>query len=307
MTQEEGEFSLPPDTIWEKYGALTQRQVSRKRLKQELAKFTAEYSAVKKGQKTSEWSDQIDDLLAQCLQALERRELGIGWHCYKAAQRTYLYMLDEDRKRQSEVQSRAIAVRNEAEKKLKGSWRYETIKEYLPDPNEEGTPKYSTDKIVEASKILDGYHDNVYERLKIINSRLNALTIFIILVITIWLIVPESHGLEFSKVVGGSKIPDYFWMTVLLFGIMGAIFSGFIFTSRETLYGKIPFQLLGTSLIFARLAVACLSALVMVIFLLAGIIKYDNINFEWILALAFVSGFSEQFVLRTIKTMSEET
>jgi hypothetical protein len=305
MTQETDPCSLPKDPWWEKLKPRSSpRRITRKRLKQELTVFHAEYCALRQAHEPCEWTLYIDSLLSNCNNALKRGELGVAWHCFKDARRTSLYLLQNQRP--EEVQSRAHAIRNEADKKLKDSWRGRTIKEYLPDPKCDQPPVvFEAEKVVMAARLLDGFHDNTYERLSIITSQLNILSTLILLVVLLWLGIAPTTLEDYSMVAGNQISPLIFWLTVILFGCMGAIFSGFVFTSRQGLREAIPDLQLSSSLTIARLSVACLSALITTIFLTSGIINLGQEGFEWILALAFVSGFSEQFVLRTAQALSQ--
>jgi hypothetical protein len=87
---------------------------------------------------------------------------------------------------------------------------------------------------------------------------------------------------------------------------LGAVFSGFsssIVTDRKKT--RIKSELSTSTLTFARLSLAMVSAIFISIFLLSGVLNLHRPSLELLLAIAFASGFSERLLLRAIDSVSK--
>jgi len=64
---------------------------------------------------------------------------------------------------------------------------------------------------------------------------------------------------------------------------------------------QIPDQLLNSWLTISRPLFGAMSALAISVFLLSGLIQFGDLTQNLILAISFVAGFSERFLLRAVE------
>lgn len=319
-------------------GSGSTNSVSRARLEAELAVYEPEFGRLKAlAEAVPQTADgapsqagvsgvlhtsveEIEELIKRCKSALEQRDAITAWHCYKAARRTELYLLEVLQPEM--LQARAEAIRQEARRKLKSSWRGQSIEELLKkcsgphtkegseDHTKEGSESSEgqhlkpckAEYVVAAAKILDEHHDNTYQKINIIEARLSLLSFGALLALVGWLLIGPLLGAP--SCLSGASIPSYvFWLAVVLLGAVGAIVSGFIVTGKGSQEQKIPDLLLTTRFILARLALGSLTALAVSIFLSSELITLgkESASCELVFAAAFISGFSERLVLRAVE------
>jgi hypothetical protein len=244
----------------------------------------------------SAWKAEIAALLADCDAALQRGDAEKAWRCFKAARRTELYLVNHVRP--GAVRTRAWALREEAAKKLAASWRGRSIAAALAERNDQAP---SVHDVVDAARLLDEHHDNQYQRLAIVGRRLGLLTLGTLVALATWLVVdPRLGPSDGAAALEGRG----FWLAVMLMGFVGALVSGFVATDQRAAERAIPLQLLGSQLIYARLALGTLSAVAAALLLASGIVTLFEQSFSPRLALAaaFVAGFSERFVVRAVES-----
>jgi hypothetical protein len=88
--------------------------------------------------------------------------------------------------------------------------------------------------------------------------------------------------------------------------LIGAIVSGFTSSfSRDQKKTRIPSELSTSTITFARLVLAMVSALAVSIFLVSGVLNFPKPSYELLLAVALVSGFSDRLLLRAIESLSK--
>ena len=87
-------------------------------------------------------------------------------------------------------------------------------------------------------------------------------------------------------------------------GLMGATVSAL--TSTKSISSeRVPLQQAQTSVLLGRLALGPLSALAVATILGSGIVKGQVPDYSTVLGVAFVSGFSERFVLNSINVYAQ--
>jgi len=220
-----------------------------------------------------------------------------GWQLFKASRRLELYAVAPD-----ERLARARSILREAsdDEKSLSSWRKTTIMELLADGQGKLDVNITPDRVVQAAKILDEHHDNVYQKLIIIQARLKVLAILTVFALAYWIVAPPPIA-NLATIA-----PRIFWCTIFLSGIIGAIISGFTSSiKKEGKRARIPLELSDSSITFARLALGALSALAVTIFLISGLLKLGELRYELMLTIAIVSGFSERLLLRAIEAVSK--
>jgi|GEM_PF-385583 len=297
--------------------------ISHRRLRQELAHLReehaylcslpvapppdAEVEDVEAGEPAAShgpWWSRADVLLWQAGRALEDLDLELAWSCLKGASRFTLYGLAE--RKPARLRSRARAALREAQQKLTG-WRQETVVGLLAGPDGQTLrDDLPVEHVVQAVEILDGHHDNVYQRLDILKKRLRNLTLVMGLVWLVWMAITWVAVPGPANELLGTTLAGWrFWGTVSALGLMGALLS--IFISIRTRAGKsrIPIELADNWVTVARLGIAVLTAIMAVILLHSQIINLglESAQLTWAVALA--AGFSERLVVRALEQVAE--
>lgn len=97
------------------------------------------------------------------------------------------------------------------------------------------------------------------------------------------------------------SVADTFWWMVVLAGLLGGLISAFTSAiSSDIRKSNIPAELSTQTVTFARLMLAALSALAITLFLTSGLLSFEQLSYELILAIAVVSGFTERLMKRAV-------
>lgn len=91
--------------------------------------------------------------------------------------------------------------------------------------------------------------------------------------------------------------------SVILFGVLGAAFSGVLSLANAS-EERIPQLLLHFSAAMSRVSLGAVAAYVVFTFLDGGVLPFEPQNQNAILALAFAAGFSERLLVRAVKAAS---
>jgi len=244
--------------------------------------------------------DGLANLLKKTSEALKANEVELGWESFNAAQRmeTQIYhamahsisSLHDFGKDQFE--GRALNVFTEAQRKLSG-WRKEVVSGLL---EKKGTLKKNPNlsEVIQAQHVLSEYFSNGYRRLNILSSQIKYLEIMAILAVLTW--IPMLIFKPYLDTESGSVFSPFLTLSTLLFGILGACISGIFRLEKRSTQQKIPEQLESMVYMIARPLVGAVSALAVVIFVLAGILDIGSQTPGLYLAAAFIAGFSERLL-----------
>jgi len=187
----------------------------------------------KEGEETSPWKENSLQALRCAKQALYVCDPDRGWRYFYLAELMSLYLLDEKK-----LRGFAKATLNEAEEEL-SLWKKKSVQDLL---GKDGVLKEKVDKnqVYLAREILQDYICLVYNNLRIARFQLRILVILALVLIglSIWILTNLSGQIEINN--------GFFLSSVGLFGAMGGTVSGIISTSRGTVKGKIPEQLLNS-------------------------------------------------------------
>jgi len=257
------------------------------------------------------WEERSRELRDIAWQSLEEGKSEKGWRCLKAADRLRLYSVGEE-ERLAEAKSILAEVNDESKQISK--WRREYIRELLTDSDGSFKSEVNAEELVRVKRTLDEHHDNVYHKALILKSRLRLLTLIGLMAIVMWIIRPPLspvvRSLAFTE--ADSPAPSsllstrWLWFAVILSGILGAVFSGFSSSmSSDQKNTRIPAELSTSTVTFARVALSMVSAVVVSIFLLSGVINLSKLSLELLLVVAFVSGFSDRLLLRAIESIAK--
>jgi len=288
------------------------RPVSLQRLDNTIQTFQPELEALIEDQQKKYgntinfgWDKRSKEFLEAAKKALTDYDPELGWRYLKAADRFRLYGLERD-----ELKSEARLILAEASDLDKGltTWRRKGIAELLADPTGKLKDPLMPRDVVRAKRTLDEHQDNVYHKLAILKSRLRLLTCIALIAIGVWIARPPLSPAVKSvgEAANNPLSTRWFWFAVILSGILGAIFSGFSSSlATDQKKTRIPSELSTSTLTFARFSLAMVSAIVITIFLLSGVLSFPRPSLELFLAVAFVSGFSDRLLLRAIDSLSK--
>ena len=249
------------------------------------------------------WDLRSRHLLDIARQAYIEADEELGWRCLNAANRFMYYGLTPEQLR---IEARPILAEANDEGKGLSKWRKTSIQQLLGDNGGKRNKSLKPQDVARAKRVLDEHHDNVYQKLKILRSRLLLLTIASFVALVAWLFNPPF--LPSSSLLTSHDAHNWLspWFGVILSGLLGALFSGFTSSiAADQTKTRIPTELSSTSITFARLSMAVVASLAASIFLISGVLNIPPPSYELMLAVAFASGFSERLLLRGIQSLSK--
>jgi len=251
--------------------------------------------AAKQKEANLSWADAALTLLGRAEQALESRDVELGWRCFNASQRMRLFGLAA--LKLDDLQVEAQAVLREGSAKL-ASWRKQAVEDLLSKDGQL-IPNVDVTRVFYASQILHEYNDNLYQKLRGIRQQLTVLACIALLAVVAWAILaPPLLG-------SAARIDDpKLVISTVLFGVMGASISGILSLAKGSSEARIPDQLVNSWINLARIAVGAVAALAAYTFLISGLLQIGTVTAGLVLAVAFASGFSERLVLRAVETVA---
>jgi 8-oxo-dGTP pyrophosphatase MutT (NUDIX family) len=293
-------------------------------LRDELSKKNKEIKNEQTGETkvNSTWALRVQTLL----ESAEKNKVShpdLAWRFAKAAERALL--LGEDALHPGEAEAKADTLLEEAKEKIP-SWRgkaighlldrqdqplqqpvlvWKTIRHLLERQSRPAQQPLLVWKVVRAAKLSDEHQDNSFRRLKILRKRLRFFGGASLVITGGYIALAVRTGI-LSKVIPDNKSPAYSVLMLAFMGLMGAVLSVLIST-KSVSSERVPVQQAQTAVLFGRLAVGPLAALATATLLATGIINGDVPDYNVTVAAAFVSGFSERFVLDSIATFSQKS
>jgi uncharacterized membrane protein len=257
----------------------------------------------------SAWSPaSVDRSLARAEAARLRRDVDAGWAALNEADRFLVFGLGD-----VALLGRAIALRAEVLGGKLGGWRRDAaaklfgavkLEEWILRPALAPGDRALLEQVVAESLFLLGERsNNVYHRVRLVRKQLQYLIVVggLLLLATLFLAVgspaldPEDFGLPRL-------------LAVALFGGLGAVVSAVHQLSRVG-QAKIPESTLHGIVTSGRPLIGALSALFLYALLKSGVVSLiaaDEVNLAAALVFAFVSGFSERFVVQTVGAVAGE-
>lgn len=242
----------------------------------------------KENEETSPWAENSQQALKRARQALNFCEAQLAWKYFYEAELLSLHLLDKKRLRDC-----AQATLNEAEEKLSG-WRKKSVQDLL-GKDSVLNKKCDVNHVYAAREILQDYFCDMYIELGIARFQLMILVPMALALVGLSILVlPNLSG---QIAINNASL----LFSIALFGAMGGTVSGIISISRGMIKGKIPDQLLNSWLTTIRPLFGAMSALAVSVFLLSGLIQFGDVTYNLTLAISFVAGFSERFLLRAVE------
>jgi hypothetical protein len=284
------------------------RSMSSQRLEQELSVFEVKLEGLiaereKKGGANfpHEWNIHSKECVKLAKRALEDGNPDLGWHFLNAARRFRLYGL-----RRKDLKFEATLVLEEAKDQRKGvtPWRKEGILHLLADDQGNPKPNPDAEMVVEAAELLHEHHSNTYRKQAIVRRRLWLLCGFSVVALIAWIALaprlPSLSQWTAGRCWRGLRL---FWLSLVLAGVVGAILSGFTSTiGKGVAKTRIPDELLASVMTFSRLAVGAVSAVAVAVFLGSGVLSFEALSYELLLAIALVSGFTDRLLVRAVES-----
>jgi hypothetical protein len=255
-----------------------------------------------------QWVKNCKAFLAMAEESRKFGDVDQAWRHLKAANRWSLYGLFDKDKVQFDM--RALSVYREgSSKKIDSSWRKQEIMELLSTKNgyKHITRREDIGKVVAAEQILDDYQNNIYDKSSILKGRLAFLNIVSLLAIASWIVLAPE--LKEMKTIAGKMSYQNLWMIIVLAGALGAMASGYTRSLGSTgAKARIPAQIAEGYISLARLFLGAGSAIGASLLLLSGLINLgDVLSLGLVLAVAFISGFTEKLLQNAIdKSVSVE-
>lgn len=261
------------------------RSQSHRRLGSSLFVFSKELDVLAGPADESPWAATARGLLREAERALDDNEPERGWQCFFAAQRASLPGLGPEK-----LAARAQLLLAEADSKLKG-WRKQAVQSVLTAAG----PKPDAFAVALAQQTLHEHFSNEYEKLRAIRQQTRLLCVIALAAVltSFWLPVTDMRTGSFRGLA-------------ILYGVLGAAISGILSLANAS-EKRIPQLLLHFSATMARVSVGAVAAYVIFTFLQAGILPFNLADGKatWlVLALSFVAGFSERFLVRAVEAAS---
>jgi len=243
----------------------------------------------------------LHDQVTRSAIALESGDLELGWELFNTARRSEAQLYhalsqgNSDMKEFGEGMFRGVAacVLAEGNKKL-GGWRKGVLLHCLTGEGEQIKTPLALSDVLQAQQILAEHHTNVYRRLSIIGDQIRYLELIAVLSLLGWLVFLANVSTFYEPQEQAYRLS--LTIPTLLFGILGACISGIFQLQKGAAQQNIPEQMLNFVFTIARPLVGAISALAVVVFVLAGILELGAQTPGIYLAAAFAAGFSERLL-----------
>ena len=242
------------------------------------------------------WAGDIEQLLDKASESLKAYDTETAWRCLHAAQRVELLCLAETSP--DRLRAEAERILAEGRTKLTG-WRKECVVALLCDGDAlKGDKALSVDEVRAAGHILHEHYGNMYNKIRTFMRQVGVAAAGLIalgLALVLYVILGPPLVGEGASAEGPHAV-----IRVILFGMMGALLS----TVLPGVRPKVPDQLSALLGALFRPIIGGVSALVIYVFLMSGILAFgDAMSPALVLAVAFVSGFSDRLVLRAVEAV----
>jgi 8-oxo-dGTP diphosphatase len=278
------------------------------RLRGEMDTFRDEFNVRIKDQKldkSAKWIAQILKMLNRADNELYRGNVDVAWNIFAGAKRTYLRGLSR-----TELKEEVKVIREEAQQL--SDWRRKAIQQLVGDrehPRKEF--EITPDLLVKATKIRDEELLSEHYKSTLLRSvYMVLLPILVVLVALAWGHFQANNLYAFFGTgAGGAQITDLARLSwgILLFGMLGACVSALFHAYDTAELTQAPETLTHYMVTGTRVLVGGVLALMVFVFLQTELVSeiftftsnpQDPFTYY---AIAFLVGFSERLVLRTLK------
>ncbi|MBU0966381.1 MAG: NUDIX hydrolase [Proteobacteria bacterium] len=257
-----------------------------------------------RGQKSScePCIEEAREALRRARQALDDQgDIDGGWKYFFAAQRMEIFSLDQD-----QLRTKAIVLYNESEK-LTG-WRKEAVRDLLADV--ENGAAMNSENVFQAALVIDeNYMNQAYK-----DGLLRSHVVYLALILLVQISFLSFNFSQIKRVFSSAtELPlsdDWMFVSVMVFGLLGGTVSAIVSAPTASKSTRVPEMAHTIRVTMLRILMGMVSALLIVMIIKSGIgaqvfnkdifDKLGKTNYFLLLA-AFVSGFSERLVLRSIR------
>ncbi len=249
-----------------------------------------------------QWAIQAKTLIKNAEEFLTKLKIDEGWKSFHTAQRLEVYgMADEEK----------IALTEELQVECSklNDWRKDAILRMLGTPDQPKPLPPKAEVLVRALEIKDEHYNNQYYKNTLSRSMFQLLFMllgaFITAIIIYFSVLINNYGHEFSHSISISGLIT----GVLLFGFLGAITSGILFTRYSTRVSRLTEIGSNTIITLSKIFVGASFSIFIFLIMKSSVaenIKLFNFVFDEPLdffAVAFVSGFSERLAQRAIEAI----
>jgi hypothetical protein len=234
---------------------------------------------------------------------LDNGRVDAGWRAHHGALRMNLQGIAE-LCHSPGLAAYAQAVRDEGRHKLR-TWRKETV-EALLSPSE--AFKYPDDELVDlvrlelCTKLLHEHYASIYHGVEGLRRQIAWLLAAGVSALSLWL-----FAVDWASVLDPTTTAKQHALlhSVILFGALGGVVSGIFSIAKKSPREMIPDQLVSTWFTLSRPVVGGMVAVVIYLALKSEALSLVGNQSEYFtLVIAFVSGFSERLLQRTVEAAS---
>lgn len=293
-----------------------------RRLEGELTTFRTKFDGLAAESETEgHWVDRGRELLDAAEAALEAGNVERGWNYLHGAERLAAHGV--------EAVGGAAALRGEARELLVEArsaplgWRADAIRERIATPD--GTPREDLTvlDLHSAKELLHEGYERVHRKRQHLQSQFATLRragVAIVLLFlavaavgAVWSALPTPlYAFEGNATVttggAGSTEPVGFLVYVVLSGMLGASLFGIRSLRKQPASSSTPQYLSGSQAAAARIVVGAGSALAVFLFLRAELLTVamgaGTTAGPFLLAIAFVAGYSQRLVHATVESVA---
>ncbi|MCK9295846.1 MAG: NUDIX hydrolase [Desulfobulbaceae bacterium] len=246
--------------------------------------------------------EEARQALHQARQALDGQgDIDKGWKYLFAAQRMEILSME-----QGQLQSKAIVLLNESEK-LTG-WRKDTVRDLLGEV--ECGAALTAENVFQAALIIDEHYMNQAYKDGLLRTHIVNLALILLLQVAFISYSFNQIKRVFSSTTELALSDNWMFVAVMFFGLLGGTVSAILSAPSATRSTRVPEMAHTIRVTLLRILMGMVSALLIVMIIKSGVGAqlFNKVIFEslgktnyFLLLAAFVSGFSERLVLRSIR------
>lgn len=300
--------------------------VGSRRLESELHTVRAEFESIVAeagGQGSDDgWIERGRDLLEKAEKALEVGKIEQGWSYLHAANRLSIYGLEAVGGEEA-LHGEARVLLVEAENAPLG-WRAEAVRERIANADGAIRETLTSNDLRAAHELLHKGYESIHRKRKHLQSQFRYLRMGGLVAIIAFVLVAiggvelgllPTPFFEFqSGSSSGSGPADpaasvWFLVYIALSGIIGATLFGLRSLRQQPAATSTPQYLTGLQAAVARLVVGAGSALAIFFFVRSGLLTIGSettlTKGPFLIAIAFVAGYSQRLVHTTVESVAE--
>jgi len=260
----------------------------KERLEGDIISFRSELNVLALRSENEKLKNEIEKLLEKSLEAKAEKQYDKAWKYLNKAKSLKIYFYSN----QGDLLSEAKIILKESSKVKQ--WRADAIKSLLMK-DEQIKDGLNPELVFNAALLRDGEYDNSGFKYTIRKRQLWFAFYLILLVNIVFYI------LTFSNNCWNLMTPCEL-LIIHLFGIFGAVFSITVKLTSESKTIDIPEERMGSFITFLRPVIGASAAVIAYLLFQTGIVNLNEFSKSHLLnyIIAFISGFSERFVIEPL-------